>query len=56
MNLIVAVVLTLVFRALKVADGIDETQSADYTADEGDADLPNLIEAEPALAEIAKSS
>ncbi|ACU70282.1 Na+/solute symporter [Catenulispora acidiphila DSM 44928] len=55
-NLIVAVVLTLVFRALKVADGIDETQSADYTADEGDADLPNLIEAEPALAEIAESS
>ena len=51
-NLIVAVVLTLVFRAVKVADGVDETQAADYTADEGDSDLPNLIEAEPALAEM----
>jgi SSS family solute:Na+ symporter len=52
LNLIVAVVLTVVFRALKVADGVDETQSADYTADEGDADLPELVEAEPALAEL----
>ncbi|WP_228554753.1 monocarboxylate uptake permease MctP [Catenulispora pinisilvae] len=52
LNLVVAVALTLVFRALKVADGVDETQAGDYTADEGDADLPDLIEAEPALAEI----
>jgi len=37
---------------VKVADGVDETQAADYTADEGDMDLPDLIEAEPALAEI----
>ena len=52
LNLVVAIVLTLVFRVLKVADGVDETAAADYTADEGDADLPDLVEAEPALAEM----
>jgi SSS family solute:Na+ symporter len=52
LNLLVSVVLTLVFRAVKVADGVDETKAGDYTADEGDEDLPDLIEAEPALAEL----
>ena len=52
LNLVVVVVLTLLFKALKVADGVDETVAADYTADEGDADLPDLVEAEPALAEL----
>jgi hypothetical protein len=29
-----------------VAEGVDQTSAADYTADEGDADLPELT-AEP---------
>ncbi len=56
LNLVVAVVLTIVFRVLKVAEGVDETRPIDYTADEGDADLPELIEVEPALAELQKSA
>jgi SSS family solute:Na+ symporter len=52
LNLIVVVVLTFVFQALGVANGVDETATADYTADEGDTDLPDLMEAEPALAEL----
>ncbi|GAA1981678.1 sodium:solute symporter family protein [Catenulispora subtropica] len=52
LNLIVTVVLTVVFRALKVAEGVDETQAHDYTADDGDTDLPDLVQAEPALAEL----
>ncbi|GAB3270892.1 sodium:solute symporter family protein [Sinomonas notoginsengisoli] len=36
LNLIVAVVLTLVFRAFKVPQGIDKTRSSDYAADETD--------------------
>jgi solute:Na+ symporter, SSS family len=43
-NAIVAVVLTVVFRALKVADGTDSTTKSDYGADEDD----------PKVAEIAK--
>jgi solute:Na+ symporter, SSS family len=35
-NALVAVVLTLVFRALKVADGHDRTRASDYGADEDD--------------------
>jgi SSS family solute:Na+ symporter len=35
-NVIVAVVLTFVFRALKVAEGVDETRASDYHADAGD--------------------
>jgi solute:Na+ symporter, SSS family len=36
LNLIVTIVLTVVFRALKVGDGVDETHSSDYTADLGE--------------------
>ncbi|MGO4692272.1 monocarboxylate uptake permease MctP [Glaciibacter sp. 2TAF33] len=43
-NAIVAVVLTLVFRALKVSAGLDATTRSDYGADEDD----------PKVAEIAK--
>ncbi len=35
-NLIVAVVLTFVFRAMKSPDGVDQTEPSDYYADEGD--------------------
>jgi len=33
LNLAVAIVLTLIFRAVKVPDGADETSPAQYTAD-----------------------
>jgi SSS family solute:Na+ symporter len=36
LNLIVSVVLTLVFRAMKVDEGVDQTHMDDYTADVGD--------------------
>jgi solute:Na+ symporter, SSS family len=35
-NLVVAVVATLVLKALKTADGVDATRADDYYADEGD--------------------
>ena len=38
-NLIVAVVGTLVFRALKVPDGVDSTRLDDYRVDFGDTDV-----------------
>jgi SSS family solute:Na+ symporter len=44
LNLIVTVVLTVVFRAAKVADGVDETSPSDYTADLGDEDVEPEID------------
>ncbi|MFI6677734.1 monocarboxylate uptake permease MctP [Kribbella sp. NPDC050470] len=47
LNLIVVVVLTLVFRAVKVPDGVDSTHASDYRADQGDPgvkDLPELLD------------
>jgi SSS family solute:Na+ symporter len=35
-NVLVAIVLTVILRALKVADGVDETSPNDYAADIGD--------------------
>ena len=46
-NLIVAVVLTVVFRALKVPEGVDSTHHTDYHADTGDPgveDLPEILD------------
>ena len=46
-NLIVAVVLTVLFRALKVPDGVDSTHHTDYVADKGDPgvqDLPEFLD------------
>ncbi|GAA0373960.1 monocarboxylate uptake permease MctP [Streptomyces blastmyceticus] len=44
LNVLVAVVLTVVFKAVGVRDGVDETKPSDYTADAGDegvqAELP----------------
>jgi len=51
LNALVAVVLTLVFRALKVPEGTDQTSPEDYKADAGDAgveSLPDPLEGEPA--------
>jgi SSS family solute:Na+ symporter len=36
LNLVVAVILTFVLKAVKAPEGIDETSPADYTADAGD--------------------
>ena len=36
LNLIVAVVLTAVFRAMNIDEGVDQTRDQDYHADEGD--------------------
>jgi SSS family solute:Na+ symporter len=41
-NLVVAAVGTLVFRALKVEDGVDGTSREDYFADEGDPKVKDL--------------
>jgi SSS family solute:Na+ symporter len=41
LNLLVAVVLTVVFRALKVDEGVDRTRPQDYHADAGD---PGVVE------------
>jgi SSS family solute:Na+ symporter len=43
LNLVVAVVLTLVLRALKVPQGLDRTRRSDYGADETD---PKVVEIE----------
>lgn len=44
LNVLVAVVLTLVFKAVGVPDGVDETKASDYTADAGD---PGVVEELP---------
>ncbi|MEV8375791.1 monocarboxylate uptake permease MctP [Kribbella sp. NPDC056861] len=55
-NLVITVALTLLFRALKVPDGVDTTHPTDYLADAGDPgvkDLPELLDegdAKPARA------
>ncbi|NUS05833.1 MAG: sodium:solute symporter, partial [Nonomuraea sp.] len=41
-NLVVAALGTLLFRAIKVADGEDATKRTDYFADEGDPDVKDL--------------
>jgi SSS family solute:Na+ symporter len=52
LNVLVTVVLTVVLRALKAPDGVDETSPADYTADVGDKgvtpDLPPATVSSPA--------
>jgi solute:Na+ symporter, SSS family len=48
-NLVVAVVGTMVFKALNVPDGVDSTQPEDYVADIGDEDVePELSPLEEA--------
>jgi SSS family solute:Na+ symporter len=47
LNLIVVVVLTVVFRAIKLPAGVDSTHHTDYVADKGDPgvqDLPDLLD------------
>ena len=44
LNLIVAVVLTVILRALKVDPGADQTSPADYHADEGDVGVEEELD------------
>ncbi|MFI5313810.1 MAG: monocarboxylate uptake permease MctP [Candidatus Dormibacteria bacterium] len=44
LNAIVSVLLTLIFRALRVPDGRDRTTNADYGADEGDPKVVPVLE------------
>src|ERR1700712_974940 len=49
-NLLVVVVVTLILRAMKVDDGVDGTETADYTAEREDPsvrDLPDPLESVP---------
>ena len=41
-NLVIAVIVTFVLRALKTPEGADETKGIDYHADDGDADLKQI--------------
>jgi SSS family solute:Na+ symporter len=50
LNMVVTVVLTLVLRAVKAPDGLDETRPDDYTADVGDSGVQAKLPA-PAGAE-----
>jgi solute:Na+ symporter, SSS family len=46
-NLVVAAVATLVFRAVKLPEGTDETQPAHYTADPDEPSVPVPVPSEP---------
>ncbi|MEO6828101.1 MAG: sodium:solute symporter [Microbacteriaceae bacterium] len=49
LNALVSVILTVVFRALKVKDGVDSTTASDYGADENDpkvADIQKVMDKE----------
>src|SRR4051794_39207200 len=58
-NLLVVVIITLVLRAMKVADGVDGTAETDYTAEREDPtvrDLPDpLASSPPGLGEEVRS-
>ena len=50
-NVIVAALLTLLFRAMKVAEGVDETSPSDYHADAGDQGVQDdVLDAAPGAA------
>jgi SSS family solute:Na+ symporter len=49
-NVIVAVVLTFVFRAMNVAEGADQTRPSDYLADAGDRGVQDVLVGEPGTA------
>jgi SSS family solute:Na+ symporter len=46
-NVIVAVILTFVFKAMNMSNGDDQTSPADYHADAGDRDVEPVLVAEP---------
>ena len=57
-NLLVAVVVTFILRAMKVDAGVDATADTDYTAEREDPtfrDLPDPLAAEPPAAEVRRT-
>jgi SSS family solute:Na+ symporter len=44
LNLLVAVLLTVVLRAMKVDEGVDQTHPSDYHADAGDPGVGSPVE------------
>ena len=49
-NLVVTVVVTMILRAMRVADGVDGTADSDYTAEREDPtvrDLPDPLASAP---------
>jgi SSS family solute:Na+ symporter len=49
-NLLVVVIITLILRAMKVADGVDGTADTDYTAEREDPtfrELPEPLKSTP---------
>jgi SSS family solute:Na+ symporter len=50
LNVLVAVVLTFVLKALKVDNGVDQTSPADYHADAGDRGVEDVLVGEPGTA------
>jgi solute:Na+ symporter, SSS family len=49
-NVVVAVLLTLLMRAMHVDEGVDETSASDYHADAGDPGVEEVLEGEPGTA------
>jgi SSS family solute:Na+ symporter len=49
-NVVVAVLLTFAFRALKMAEGVDQTRPSDYHADAGDPGVEDVPLDDPAVA------
>jgi solute:Na+ symporter, SSS family len=49
-NVIVAVVLTLILRAMNVPEGEDQTRPSDYLADAGDRGVQDVLVGEPGTA------
>jgi SSS family solute:Na+ symporter len=49
-NVVVAVLLTFLFRAMKVDEGVDQTSPGDYHADAGDPGVKQVLEGEPGTA------
>jgi SSS family solute:Na+ symporter len=54
LNVLVAVVLTVVLRSMHVAEGVDQTRPADYHADAGDPGVEEVLEGEPGTAPTAR--
>ena len=50
LNVIVAIAMTFVLRAMKVDEGVDQTRPSDYHADAGDAGVEDVLDGEPGTA------
>jgi SSS family solute:Na+ symporter len=50
LNILIAVALTFLFRAVDIPNGTDETDPSDYHADAGDKGVEDVLEGEPGTA------